>query len=110
MQVSGRIPFSRIFCKNLEVEKTTKSGIIIEGTEKKSSVGDLAMYQDNPNKALVIAVGEGIKNSDRPICKPGDILLLRDGTYPLINDLGTVYMIVSEADIYLVREAEEENV
>ena len=110
MMISGRVPFNRVVLKTIDVEKSTKSGIIISGTGTEKENKSIEVFQDHPFQGLVIALGEGLQNWEVPLCKVGDIVLIKPGsTAYQLNDRGTMYTVISDTDILLVREAEEEN-
>lgn len=99
MKLSGKLTFNKVAIKVIEVPKKSKSGIIL--SEVKESDDVLSMYDDHPAQGIVVGVGNNVS-----ICKEGDTVLLRGGTQgTALLDNGTLYSIIHETDILLVREA-----
>lgn len=98
MKLSGNLTFNRVALKMIEIPKKTKSGIIL--SEVKDEENILSMYDDHPIQGIVAGVGNNVT-----VCKEGDIVLIKGGTRgEALLDKGTLYSIVYESDILLVRE------
>jgi len=88
---------NRVLVKRLEADEALKGGIILPDTAKKKQ-----------EKATVLAIGEGKKDSDGNVTpipvKPGDIVLIDKyaGTEVTIDD--EEYIIVRSDDIIAIVE------
>jgi co-chaperonin GroES (HSP10) len=99
MELSGKLTFNRIAIKVIEISKKSKSGIIL--SEVKEDDG-WSMFEDHPNQGVVVGVG-----NDVTVCKPGDTVLIKGGINATgLLDKGTLYSIIYEGDVLLVREKE----
>jgi len=98
MKLSGKLTFNRVAIKMITVEKKNKSGLILPDTKDTDDMID--SYEDHPLQGLVCGIGSSVT-----VCKEGDTVLLKGGAtgYALL-DKGTLYSIISESDIVLVRE------
>ena len=101
MKLSGKLTFNRIAIKIIPVEKKTKSSLILLETKESKDMEDtIDSYEDHPLQGIVCGVGNNVT-----ICKEDDVVLLRGGTSGFaLLDKGTLYSIVSESDVILVRE------
>lgn len=96
MKISGKLTFNRVAVKMIDVPQVTKTGIILNNTQKDT----IDMYEDHPAKGIVIAIGPDVTS-----CKEGDIVLINQKSYGIgLNDMGEIYTIIHEGDILLVRE------
>ncbi len=99
MELSGKLLFNRIAIKLIEVPEKNKRGIFLPESAK-SAENIIDRFDDHPFQGEVIGVGEHVT-----ICKKGDIVLLKgDINMPILLDLGTVYQLINETDVILVRE------
>lgn len=100
MKLSGSLTFNRVALKMIEVPKKTKSGIILSEVKDEENV--LSMYDDHPIQGIVVGVGSSVT-----VCKEGDTVLIKGGTRGEgLLDKGTLYSVIYESDILLVRESE----
>ena len=86
----------RVVVKMVEVEETTKSGIILTASAK-----------EKPQVAEVIAVGPGAEKDGKLVpmsVKPGDKVITGKYSGTEIKIDGTEYIIVSQNDILAVVE------
>ena len=86
----------RVVIKNVEMEETTKSGILLTGTAK-----------EKPQMAEVLAVGPGGMVDGKEVTmtvKPGDKVITSQyaGTKVTLEDVE--YIIVKQADILAIVE------
>lgn len=99
MELSGKITFNRIAVKLIDIEKKTKSGIILADS-KEGETTTMDSFTDHPHQGEVVAIGTSVS-----VCKKGDVVLIRDGASPLaLNDKGTLFALLYESDVLLVRE------
>ena len=77
----------RVVLKALIAEETTKSGIVLPGTEK-----------EKPQQAEVLAVGPGTKDVEMEV-KVGDKVIYSKYSGTEIKDGDEAYIIVSQSDI-----------
>lgn len=80
----------RVVLKALVAEETTKSGIVLPGTEK-----------EKPQQAEVLAVGPGTKDVEMEV-KVGDKVIYSKYSGTEIKDGDEVYIIVSQSDILAI--------
>ena len=98
MKLSGKLTFNRVAIKVIDVPKKSKSGIIL--SEVKENEDTLSMYEDHPAQGIVIGVGNSVT-----VCKEGDTVLIKGGTQgTALLDKGTLYSVIYESDVLLVRE------
>ena len=76
----------RVVLKALVAEETTKSGIVLPGTEK-----------EKPQQAEVLAVGPGTKDVEMEV-KVGDKVIYSKYSGTEIKDGDEAYIIVSQSD------------
>ncbi len=80
----------RVVLKALVAEETTKSGIVLPGTEK-----------EKPQQAEVLAVGPGTKDVEMEV-KVGDKVIYSKYSGTEIKDGDEAYIIVSQSDILAI--------
>jgi chaperonin GroES len=80
----------RVVLKALIAEETTKSGIVLPGTEK-----------EKPQQAEVLAVGPGTKDVEMEV-KVGDKVIYSKYSGTEIKDGDEAYIIVSQSDILAI--------
>lgn len=80
----------RVVLKALVAEETTKSGIVLPGTEK-----------EKPQQAEVLAVGPGTKDVEMEV-KAGDKVIYSKYSGTEIKDGDEAYIIVSQSDILAI--------
>lgn len=80
----------RVVLKALVAEETTKSGIVLPGTEK-----------EKPQQAEVLAVGPGTKDVEMEV-KVGDKVIYSKYSGTEIKDEDEAYIIVSQSDILAI--------
>ena len=80
----------RVVLKALVAEETTKSGIVLPGTEK-----------EKPQQAEVLAVGPGTKDVEMEV-KVGDKVIYSKYSVTEIKDGDESYIIVSQSDILAI--------
>ena len=88
--------FDRVVIKAVEVEETTKTGIILPGTA-----------QEKPQVAEVVAVGPGYDDGEKKIpmnVKVGQKVITSKYSGTEIKLDGTEYIIVKQSDILAVVE------
>ena len=100
MELSGKLLFGRVAIKTIEIPQKNRNGLILpESAKTAENAWDL--YDDHPFQGIVVGVGDQITS-----CKKGDIVLLKGNTsMQVLLDEGTVYKIINESDILLVRES-----
>ena len=80
----------RVLVEPAEAETKTASGIIIPDTAK-----------EKPQKGIIVAVGEGLK--DKPVTvKVGDNVLYGKYAGTEITHTGKEYLIMRESDIFAI--------
>lgn len=88
--------FDKVVLKKVEVEQTTKAGIVLPGSA-----------QEKPQVSLVVAVGPGGLVDGKEVAmtvKVGDRVIIGKYTGTEVKLDGTDYQIVSQADILAVVE------
>lgn len=80
----------RVVLQALVAEETTKSGIVLPGTEK-----------EKPQQAEVLAVGPGTKDVEMEV-KVGDKVIYSKYSGTEIKDGDEAYIIVSQSDILAI--------
>lgn len=104
MKLTGKLIFTNIAIKQIEIPIKKKSDIILPGKEDKTML-ELTDFDDHPNQGVVVGVGSSVTT-----CKEGDIVLLTNGAkLSDFNDKGSIYSIVNEGSILMVRPKEEVN-
>ena len=82
----------RVVIKTVEVEETTKGGLILTGSAK-----------EKPQVAEVIAVGPGVKDNKMQV-KVGDKVITSKFSGTEVKIEGNEYIIVKENDILAIVE------
>lgn len=99
MQLSGKLTFNRIAIKSIEIPKTRKSGIVLPDSKFEDNDA-FDMYEDHPLQGFVVGVGKDVTS-----CKAGDIVLIKGNSRAdKLMDNGTLYLVIYEQDVLLVRE------
>ena len=107
MKLTGKLTFSSVAVKLVDIDKIAKGGSLIlpAGVKGKEDDATLIDYPDHPLQGIVVGVAPGVT-----VCKEGDTVLFTFGEYipkpSFINDKGTLYQIFRETDIVMVREGE----
>ena len=82
----------RVVLKMVEMEETTKSGIILSGTSK-----------EKPQVAVVVAVGPGKENAPMTV-KVGDKVITAQYAGSTVKLDGEEYLIVNQDEILAIVE------